>query len=163
MKARDLAVLLALGLLIAWLVPVSGQPRTERQTGPPAASAPAPAAAPGAATRAVAPRVRPETFVRLEGLSGESPARPGWIEALSAMRFDCRGRSFAFVHLVDRTSPVLAQALAGGKPFAQAELELRGARYVLTDVLVSGITRGAGAGDRPAETVTLNFAKCARR
>ncbi|OGK99549.1 MAG: hypothetical protein A3E31_09310 [Candidatus Rokubacteria bacterium RIFCSPHIGHO2_12_FULL_73_22] len=140
MKARDLALLLALGILLAWLVPVWGQP-----------------------PRAVAPRFRPETFVRLEGVSGESAQRPGWIEALSAMRFECRGRSFAFVHLVDRASPALAQAAAGGTHFAQAELDLGGVRFVLTDVLVSRITQASGARDRPAETVTLGFARCARR
>lgn len=39
---------------------------------------------------------------RMPGVSGESATRPGWMEALSATRFDCRGHSFAFVHRVDR-------------------------------------------------------------
>ncbi|MBI4629220.1 MAG: type VI secretion system tube protein Hcp [Candidatus Rokubacteria bacterium] len=148
MKLRGLAVGLVLGVVALGLLPVWAQ---------------SPAAPGGGATRAVAPRFRPETFVKLEGVSGESAARPGWMEALSATRFDCGGHSFAFVHRVDRASAVLAQAMASGKRFPTGEVDAAGVRFTLRDVLVSSVTTASRAGDAiPAQTITLNFASCAR-
>ena len=164
MKLRGLTVGLVLGVVALGLLPVVWAQSPERQVASgrmPAAGAPA--APGGGATRAVAPRFRPETFVKLEGVSGESATRPGWLEALSATRFDCRGHSFAFVHRVDRASPALAQALASGKRFPTGEVDTAGARFELRDVLVSSITTASRAGDAmPAQTITLNFASCAR-
>jgi type VI secretion system secreted protein Hcp len=63
---------------------------------------------------------------------------------------------------VDIASPKLYQASATGKPFKSAVLELPAARmhWVMNEVVIAGVTRGATARDDalPTESVSLVFA-----
>jgi type VI secretion system secreted protein Hcp len=67
---------------------------------------------------------------------------------------------------LDAASPVLNQACCEGKAFPEVNIiigrndggravELM--RYVLKGVLISSISVGGGGGDRPVETLTLNY------
>jgi type VI secretion system secreted protein Hcp len=69
---------------------------------------------------------------------------------------------------LDAASPVLNQACCEGKEFPQVAViigrndggrlgELM--RYTLRGVLISSISIGGGGGDRPVETLTLNYNK----
>jgi type VI secretion system secreted protein Hcp len=67
---------------------------------------------------------------------------------------------------LDAASPVLNQACCEGKTFPQVDIvigrnvdgkviELM--RYTMKNVLISSIAVGGGGGDKPVETVTLNY------
>jgi type VI secretion system secreted protein Hcp len=67
---------------------------------------------------------------------------------------------------LDGASPVLNQSCCQGKGFAQVDIiigrndsgkviELM--RYTMKNVLVSSISVGGGGGDKPVETLTLNY------
>ena len=67
---------------------------------------------------------------------------------------------------LDSASPVLNQSCCEGRVFPQVEIiigrddhgsvvELM--RYTLKNVLISSISIGGGGGDRPVETLTLNY------
>jgi type VI secretion system secreted protein Hcp len=67
---------------------------------------------------------------------------------------------------LDATSPVLNQACCAGKSFPQVDIvvgrnddgkviELM--RYTMKNVLISSISVGGGGGDKPVETVSLNY------
>ncbi|PYS51605.1 MAG: type VI secretion system tube protein Hcp [Acidobacteria bacterium] len=67
---------------------------------------------------------------------------------------------------LDAASPVLAQSCCQGKGFPQVDIvigrndsgkviELM--RYTMKNVLISSISIGGGGGDKPVETVTLNY------
>jgi len=67
---------------------------------------------------------------------------------------------------LDSASPVLYQRCCEGKIFPQAEIIIgrndSGAvvelmRYTLKGVLISSMSIGGGGGDKPVETVTLNY------
>jgi type VI secretion system secreted protein Hcp len=75
---------------------------------------------------------------------------------------------FQIPKLLDKSSPKLAQACANGTHFPKATLTMRKSggvqiefvRYIFEDILVTGHTvAGDVNGDRPAEIVSLNFAK----
>jgi type VI secretion system secreted protein Hcp len=77
-------------------------------------------------------------------------------------------QDFTVVKYLDATSPVLNQACCEGKEFPQVHLiigrndggrvvELM--RYTLGRVLISSISVGGGGGDKPVETLTLNYNK----
>jgi type VI protein secretion system component Hcp len=117
----------------------------------------------------------PVGFVRIDGVRGESRAKPGWIDALS-INMNCgqlvsgqtahggatRTLTLKFVHRIDRASQPLLQAATTGLPFAKAYVEQQGARYELTQVLVTRVVKTNLVGDTPAEHVTLVFSQCAR-
>jgi len=63
---------------------------------------------------------------------------------------------------VDKASPLLMKAAASGTPIAKATIEKGGVSYELEGILI-GMLKQSGAGDRPTETMQLNFAKCTRR
>jgi type VI secretion system secreted protein Hcp len=67
---------------------------------------------------------------------------------------------------LDAASPVLSQSCCQGKGFGQVDIvigrndsgkviELM--RYTMKNVLISSISVGGGGGDKPVETVTLNY------
>lgn len=67
---------------------------------------------------------------------------------------------------LDAASPVLNQACCEGKIFRQVDLVIgRNAdgkvielmRYMMKNVLISSMSIGGGGGDKPVETVTLNY------
>jgi len=69
---------------------------------------------------------------------------------------------------LDAASPVLNQACCEGKVFPQADIVIgrsdRGGpvelmRYTLSGVLISSISVGGGGGDKPVETVALNYSR----
>jgi type VI secretion system secreted protein Hcp len=69
---------------------------------------------------------------------------------------------------LDATSPVLAQSCCEGKAFPKVDIVIgrndsgkviEMMRYTLSNVLVSSISVGGGGGDKPVETVTLNYNK----
>ena len=117
----------------------------------------------------------PVGFVRIDGIRGESRTKPGWIDALT-LNMNCgtlvsgqtahggasRTLTLKFIHRIDRASKPLMQAAATGLPFAKAYVEQNGARYELTQVLVTRVAKTNLVGDAPAEHVTLVFSLCAR-
>jgi type VI secretion system secreted protein Hcp len=69
---------------------------------------------------------------------------------------------------LDQASPVLTQSCCEGKGFKKVDIIIgrndSGAvielmRYTLANVLISSISVGGGGGDKPVETVTLNYNK----
>ena len=69
---------------------------------------------------------------------------------------------------LDATSPVLNQACCEGKLFPQVEIIIghndsgrmvESMRYTISNVLISSVSIGGGGGDRPVETLTLNYNK----
>jgi type VI secretion system secreted protein Hcp len=77
-------------------------------------------------------------------------------------------QDFTVTKYLDAASPVLNQACCEGKDFPQAHViigrndggrlgELM--RYTLSGVLISSISVGGGGGDKPVETLTLNYNK----
>jgi len=67
-------------------------------------------------------------------------------------------KPLVIVKEVDKASPLLVQACASGKHFTTAEVDLSGQRYTLYDVVIAAVQKSSG-GDRPTETLTLNFTK----
>ena len=77
-------------------------------------------------------------------------------------------QDFTVVKYLDAASPVLNQACCEGKEFPQVHViigrnddgrlgELM--RYTLRGVLISSLSIGGGGGDKPVETLTLNYNK----
>ena len=67
---------------------------------------------------------------------------------------------------LDAASPVLNQSCCEGKPFPQVDIIIRRndsgkvielVRYTMKNCLISSISVGGGGGDKPVETVTLNY------
>ena len=67
---------------------------------------------------------------------------------------------------LDAASPVLNQACCEGKTFPQVDIVIgRNAdgkvselmKYTMKNVLISSMSVGGGGGDKPVETVTLNY------
>jgi len=67
-------------------------------------------------------------------------------------------KPFVIMKVIDKASPLLTQACASGKHFSTAEVELNGQQYLLHDVVIASDQKSSG-GDRPTETLTLNFTK----
>jgi type VI secretion system secreted protein Hcp len=122
----------------------------------------------------------PRSYLKVDGVAGESAdaAHPGWIEITSfqwgaaptssATRVVSRATqaavtSIIFTKATDKTSPVLQKAAVEGKHFKTVVLEFvsraKGEHYQITmsDAIVSSFR--LNGGDKPTESVTLNFAK----
>ena len=145
-----------------------------------AQTAPAPVTAVQAAP---APKAQATgSYLKIEGIAGESldAAHAGWIDVQSFRWATARGgaasartvarqvqstiSSMVVTKRLDKASPALQKASVEGQHFKTVVLEFvsqtKGEYYQITmsDVIVSGV-RLSGAGDVPAESVTLNFAK----
>lgn len=66
-------------------------------------------------------------------------------------------KPFVIVKEIDAASPKLYQACASGKHFPTALVEAGGKQYKLYDVVISSVQKSGG--DRPMETISLNFTK----
>jgi type VI secretion system secreted protein Hcp len=126
-----------------------------------------------------------DIFLKLGDIKGESKddKKKDEIEVLSwswgvsnsgSMAFGSGGgegkaafQDLTFVHLLDKSSPVLMQYCADGTHMPTAVLTSRKAGkgqqeyLVLTmnDVIITQVSHGAQGSDRPTETVGLGFAK----
>jgi type VI secretion system secreted protein Hcp len=183
MRARTFLMLVAIG------VASSATPRTASADGAPAAQAQAPYRLPVAPVAPVAPAQRNGPFLKFDGptIAGDStdPAHMGWIDVLSfswgTPRPAAAGLGAAvgaaaarqpsaldIKKVLDKSSPALRQAAIAGTRVKTVVLELvhptKHELYQVTmsDVLVSGISMSpmsAAGGERPTESLTLNFAK----
>ena len=129
-----------------------------------------------------------DMFLKIDGLDGESTddKHGNWIDILSfqhgysqpggidrsAVGGHTGGRvnvsEVTFVKQMDKASMPLADACATGKHIKSCEIEFCSAsgekhtfmKYKLTDVLVSSYSvSGSGGGERPTESISLNFGK----
>ncbi len=122
-----------------------------------------------------------DAYLKIEGLDGGSkdPAHMGWIAVarvasgnLSAEASSASGREmasgqasgkrmhkpFVIVKEIDQASPKLMQACTTGKHFSWAVVDSAGVQYKLYDVAIASVQKDNG-GDRPMESVTLNYTK----
>jgi type VI secretion system Hcp family effector len=122
-------------------------------------------------------------YLQIPGVDGESTdnAHKGWIEVASFQWSASRGMSagsassgagagkasvgeIVITKQTDSASPKLFQAATSGRHFNQVVLEMRKAggqayeTYVLSDVMVASV-RASSGGDRPMESITLDFAR----
>lgn len=129
-----------------------------------------------------------DAFIKIDGIEGESTddKHQGWIEVISyssgltqsvsttasssggASAERANFHDFTFTKQLDIASPALALACADGTHIDEIKIELCRAgtekvkfmEYTLKNCLISGVTvNGAGAGDLPTETVTIDFGK----
>jgi type VI protein secretion system component Hcp len=66
-------------------------------------------------------------------------------------------KQFVIVKELDGASPKLAQACISGRHFSLAEVDLGDRHYKLYDVIVASDQKSGG--DRPTETIALNYEK----
>ncbi len=117
-------------------------------------------------------------YLQLPGITGESKddAHKGWIELESvSMGVHAGGGGGAAsggrgtqqatheIHVVkatDKSSPYLMQAVANGRHFPTAEIDMGTVRYVMKDVIISSLqhsgSASAGSG-QPTESLTLDY------
>jgi type VI secretion system secreted protein Hcp len=125
-------------------------------------------------------------FLKIEGVDGESTddKHKGEIQIESwswgasnsgSMSMGSGGgagkasfQDFHFVHQVDKSSPMLFQALATGEHLKQVALTVRKSggeqttylTYTFTDVLITSLSASGNSGDpAPTEQISLNFSK----
>ena len=139
-----------------------------------------------------APDRAPAGIIVIGGMPGESRVKPGGIDAQTISHIECSApapagaqqsthavtsprdaasglptgkrmhKPITITKTMDKSSPMLAKAAAAGTPIPKATIEQGGATYELEGVLI-GMLKPSGGGDRPMETLTLNFAKCTRK
>lgn len=120
-------------------------------------------------------------WVEIPGIKGESTdrAHEGWIDIESvsygaeraeaapgaASGAESRGAvshgagQVTIVKRADKSSVILAQAVANGKHFPTVTIDSRKEHMVLTSVLISSVQHesNSGAGERPNESVTFKY------
>lgn len=67
-------------------------------------------------------------------------------------------KPFVIVKEIDVASPKLYEACSTGKHFLSATVEMGGKQYKLYDVVIASVQK-SGGGERPMETISLNFTK----
>ncbi len=154
---------------------------------------PVPASAPAAPGAA-------QGIIVVDGIPGESRAKPGAIDLKTVSAVDCAAapataaapksaaaqqstravtsprdaasglptgkrqhKPFVITKELDKASPLLAKAAAGGTLIPRATLVLGGITYELEGILIGMHQPGGAGGAKPTETLTLNFAKCTRK
>lgn len=128
-----------------------------------------------------------DTFMKFDTVEGESTdeKHPGWIELLSfslgasqpvATTSAAGGRTaqrvdisdFSAMKMVDKASVDMLLACCNGSHFKKVEVEVCEAseqkhvyiKYELSDVIISSLqTSGSSGGDKPTESISLNFGK----
>lgn len=96
------------------------------------------------------------------------PSKPGTTanRAVQAPRDVASGQAagrrmhkpLVIVKEIDVASPKLYEACSTGKHFLSATVEMGGKQYKLYDVVIASVQK-SGGGERPMETITLNFTK----
>jgi type VI secretion system secreted protein Hcp len=163
---------------VAWL---SVEPRASADQASPAPRV-ADTASPAArvAVQSMAPVRKTAAFLKFEGIEGESTdaKHRGWIEIMSYSWGSSKqaagaatGASgkvdfspFSITKQVDKASPVFREAQLHGTHIKSVVFEVTNAtkhevyQVTMSDVLVSSVSVSSG-GDRPSESLSLNFAK----
>jgi type VI secretion system secreted protein Hcp len=127
-----------------------------------------------------------DVFIQIPGMDGESTdgRHRGWIE-VTQFDFNVRQKvsqtassaggasaeradfsEFGFTKLMDKTSPLLALACAGGTHFGSIVIELcraggdkiRFMRYTFTDCMISAV-KSSSDGDFPEDDVSFVYGK----
>jgi type VI protein secretion system component Hcp len=114
-------------------------------------------------------------YLKMDTIPGEStdPSHAGWIEA-QGLNFGtshaqaviapgaarCSIHSLNFTKRVDKASPMLARTAMNGAPIPNVTLEVNGERHMLQNVTIASVQQTQLDG-RPAESISLNFARCA--
>ena len=109
-----------------------------------------------------------------DAMSGMPTGRrmPGWTEIPDVVspRDSTTGQStgkrmhkpFVIMKEIDKSSPLLKEAAASGQRFPEVDVDVfsngKLMHYKLMDVMVSAVSMSSG-GDRPMESISLNFTK----
>jgi len=128
-----------------------------------------------------------DAFLKIDGIPGESSddKHKDWIEVLSyswgahqptsasasssggASHERANFQDFSIVKTLDKATPKLALACAGGQHVASVVLELCRAgtdkvkymEYKLTNCIISSISNGGGGGGEISEALSFNYGK----
>ena len=128
-----------------------------------------------------------DAFLKIDGIAGESTddKHSEWIEVLSyswgahqptsasasssggASHERANFQDFSIVKVLDKATPKLALACAGGDHIASITLELCRAgqekvkymEYKLTNCIISSISNGGGGGGEISESLSINYGK----
>lgn len=121
-----------------------------------------------------------QMFLKLSGIDGESTDKShpneiialGFSQAVNTTNSPTGARAtfsdLNVIKTVDKSTPLLFLNAAQGNHITQAVLTVRNSgatpldyyQITLTDVLITSVqTSGSSGGDRPTESITLNFAK----
>ena len=115
-------------------------------------------------------------YLKMDTIPGEStdPSHAGWIDieswswgasrvmhgSAASAPAHCTSHSLNFVKRLDKASPLLSRAALSGTPIPNVTLEINGERHMLQNVVIASVQQSQMDG-RPAESLTLNFARCA--
>jgi len=100
------------------------------------------------------------------------PLSSGEKSNTSRLHGRCYHQDFTVTKYVDKTTPMLNQYCSGGNNITKATITVYQASesqsasapidfctYTMENVIISSVSVGAGGGDLPIETVTLNYTK----
>jgi type VI secretion system secreted protein Hcp len=128
-----------------------------------------------------------DAFLQIEGINGQSVARPGWIEVNSFQWGVGRGISsptggasdressapsvseITITRSIDKATPLLSKCAATGCHYGKVVLAVRKAgageaydQYILSNAMISSYHASSG-GDRPMESLSFSFARIERQ